>query len=88
MLGAAIAAVGGQLGELPLVATLQGEFARHQTGRIFSLRMMVEQAGVAIGLVGSTFMFAHVDVRVAIAGCAALIGLSGVAGLLRFGVSR
>ncbi len=88
MLGAAIAAVGGPLGELPLVATLQGEFARHQTGRIFSLRMMVEQAGVAIGLVGSTFLFAHVDVRVAIAGCAVLIGLAGVAGLLRFGLTK
>jgi MFS transporter, DHA3 family, macrolide efflux protein len=86
MLGAAIAAVGGPLGELPLVATLQGEFARHQTGRIFSLRMMVEQAGVALGLLGSTFLFAHVDVRVAIAGCAVAIGLSGVAGLVRFGI--
>jgi MFS family permease len=87
MLGAAIAAIGGPLGELPLIATLQGEFGRHQTGRIFGLRMMTEQAGVALGLLGSTALFAHVDVRVGIAGCAVAMLVTGVACLVRFGVS-
>jgi DHA3 family macrolide efflux protein-like MFS transporter len=86
MLGAAIAAVGGPLGELPLVAMLQSNFERQQTGRIFSLRMMVEQAGLGSGLLLSTYLFAHVDVRLAVAGCAFAIILAGVAGFVRFGV--
>jgi MFS transporter, DHA3 family, macrolide efflux protein len=86
MLGAAVAAVGGPLGELPLVATLQSDFGREQTGRVFSLRMMVEQAGVATGLLVSTQLFAALEVRTAIAACAIAMGASGVLGLLRFGV--
>jgi DHA3 family macrolide efflux protein-like MFS transporter len=86
MLGAAIAAIGGPMGELPLVALLQTEFPPHQAGRVFSLRFMIEHAGVASGLLVAAPLFAVAPVRVGIAACAVLLVLGGAAGLVRFGV--
>jgi len=86
MLGAALAAIGGPLGELPFVALLQTEFPRENAGRIFGLRFMVEHAGVAVGLVLAAPLFAHVPVRAGIASCAGLLLAAGMAGLARFGV--
>jgi hypothetical protein len=85
MLGAAIAAVGGPMGELPFIAILQTEIPRQHTGRVFGLRLMIEHAGVATGLVLSAPLFATVPVRVGIASCALALGAGGVAGLVRFG---
>ena len=86
MLGAALAAIGGPMGELPLVALLQTEFPSHQAGRVFSLRFMIDHAGVAAGLVLAAPLFAVAPVRVGIAACAGLLVLVGVAGLARFGL--
>jgi MFS family permease len=88
MAGAAIGAFGGPMGELPLIALLQTEFPSHQSGRVFSLRFMLEHAGVAIGLVLAAPLFAVTPVRVGIAACAALLIVGGIAGLVRFGVRR
>jgi DHA3 family macrolide efflux protein-like MFS transporter len=88
MAGAAIAAIGGPMGELPLVALLQTEFPPEKAGRIFGLRFMVEHAGVAAGLVLAAPLFAFVSVRIGIGACAAALLLASAAGLLRFGVKR
>jgi DHA3 family macrolide efflux protein-like MFS transporter len=88
MAGAAIAAVGGPMGELPLMALLQTEFPSHQSGRIFGLRFMLEHAGVAAGLVLAAPLFAFVPVRGGIAVCGGVLVVGGGVGLVRFGVRR
>jgi MFS family permease len=88
MVAAAIAAVGGPIGEIPMVGMLQMEFPAHQTGRVFGVYVMVQHAGVALGLVLAAPLFAFVSERLGIALCAVLLAASGVAGLLKFGVRR
>ncbi len=85
MAGAALAAVGGPMGELPHIALLQTEFPPHQAGRIFSLRFLIEQAGVATGLVLAAPLFAAVSVRAGIALSAAILLIAGTTALARFG---
>jgi MFS family permease len=88
MLGAALAAMGGPVGHLPLVALLQTEFPPERAGRVFALRFMVDNAGVAAGLVLAAPLFAVAPVRVGIAACASAMALGGAAGLVRFGTKR
>jgi DHA3 family macrolide efflux protein-like MFS transporter len=88
MIGAALAAIGGPMGALPLVALLQTEFPPAKAGRIFSLRFMIEHAGVAAGLVLAAPLFAVVSVRVGIATCGTLLIAGASAGFLRFGTQR
>ena len=85
MLGAALAAVGGPMGELPLIALLQTEFPSRQAGRVFSLHFMIDHAGFAAGLVLAAPLFAVVPIRVAIAACAVALLLTGASGLARGG---
>jgi MFS family permease len=85
MAGAALAAIGGPMGALPLVALLQTEFAAEKAGRVFSLRFMIEHAGVAAGLVVAAPLFAVAPVRVGIAACGALLLAGASAGFVRFG---
>jgi MFS family permease len=87
MLGAALAAIGGPMGELPLVAMLQTELGTRHRGRVFGLYVMVQHAGVALGLASAAPLFAVVPERAGIAGCALALAASGVAGLVRFGTS-
>jgi MFS family permease len=86
MAGAAIAAIGGPLGELPMIAMLQTEFSSSQRGRIFGLYIMTQHAGVAAGLVLAAPFFAVVPVRGGIALCALALAAAGFAGIARFGV--
>jgi hypothetical protein len=88
MLGAAIAAIGGPMTELPFVAILQTEIPPSQTGRVFGLRLMIEHAGVAAGLASSAAIFGVVPVRAGIAACALTMGAAGVLGILRFGTKQ
>ena len=88
MTGAALAAIGGPMGALPLVALLQTEFPPGKSGRIFSLRFMIEHAGVAVGLVLAAPLFAVAPVRVGIAACAVLLLGGAAAGFVRFGLKQ
>lgn len=85
MAGAAIAAIGGPLGELPMVSMLQTDFPGGQRGRVFGLYVMTQHAGVAAGLALAAPFFAIVPVRAGIVACAAALAASGLAGLGRFG---
>lgn len=84
MLAAALAAVGGPIESLALVAIIQDELPREQLGKIFSLRMMVQYAGVSLGLVAAGPLFTLLSVRAGIAASAALMVGYGFAGYLRF----
>jgi len=88
MAGAALAAIGGPMGELPLVSLLQTEFVARQRGRVFSLYLMVQNAGVALGLTLAAPLLAVVPVRQGIAGCALALVAVGLAGIARFGWKR
>lgn len=84
LLGAAIAAIGGPMGDIPLATLLQTDLPAGQLGKVFSLRATLSSAGVFLGTLIAVPLFAHVDVRVGIALAAALMVTLGVAGLARF----
>jgi DHA3 family macrolide efflux protein-like MFS transporter len=85
MAGAAIAAVGGPMGELPLVAMLQTEFDARSRGRVFALYVMVQHAGVAMGLALAAPLFAWAPVRAGIVASAIVLATTGASGIARFG---
>lgn len=84
LLGSAIAAFGGPMGDLPLATLLQTDLPSGQLGKVFSLRATLSSAGVLVGTLVSVPLFAHVDVRAGIALAAGLMLAVGVAGLLQF----
>jgi MFS family permease len=84
VLGAVVAAIGGALGDLPLITMIQTEFPPEHIGKIYSLRATVGGAGLMFGLVVATPLFALCGVPLAIALSALLIAGIGLAGLVRF----
>lgn len=84
LLGAAIAAVGGPMGDIPLATMLQTDLPASQLGKVFSLSATLNSGGVFLGTLASAPLFALVDVRAGIALAAVLMVVVGVVGLLRF----
>jgi MFS transporter, DHA3 family, macrolide efflux protein len=91
MAGAFLAAVGGPIEHLAVLAMIQRETPPHRMGKVFALRMIMESGGYALGLLFSQQVYAHVPVRVGIAlGSAgyAAIGLAGLRSRRRLGMER
>jgi MFS family permease len=84
MAGAAIAAVGGPMGDLSVLAMLQGDAPPEHLGKLVALRIVTESGGFALGLVVATPLFEVVPVRVGIALAAAAHVAIAAAGLVRF----
>lgn len=84
MLGAAIAAVGGPMGDIPLSVLLQTDLPNEQRGKVFSMNATLSSAGVFLGTLITVPLFAHLNVRVGIALAAAAMVAVGVTGLVRF----
>jgi MFS transporter, DHA3 family, macrolide efflux protein len=85
MAGAALAAVGGPMGDLPLLTLLQNELPADKLGKVFGLQMIVESGGYALGLLLAAPLFETLPVRGAIAATALVMAASGAMGLWRFG---
>ncbi len=81
---AALAAIGGPIGDLALLSVIQNELPRAQLGKVFSLRMCVEYGGSSAGLLIAAPLFALLPVRLGIAACATAILSFGLLGLVRF----
>jgi MFS transporter, DHA3 family, macrolide efflux protein len=86
MLGAAIAAVGGPMGDIPLAVLLQTNLPNEQRGKVFSMNTTLSSAGVFLGTLITVPLFAHADVRLGIALAAVAMLAVGVIGLIRFTV--
>jgi MFS transporter, DHA3 family, macrolide efflux protein len=85
MLAAGLAALGGPMGEIPLLTMLQSDFPADQIGKIYSLRVTIAGGGALLGLLLAAPVFAYLGVPAAISSSALAVLLVGVLGLLRFG---
>jgi hypothetical protein len=59
-----------------------------QVGKVYSLRTMLENLGLALGLLLAVPLFAYLSVPLVIALCALVMIAIGAASLLRFGFSE
>ncbi len=84
MAGVAVAALGGPLGEIPLLAVMQRDLPSGTLGRAFGVRMILEQSGISLGLVASAPLYHLLPVRYGIAVCAGGILLLALVGAWRF----
>jgi DHA3 family macrolide efflux protein-like MFS transporter len=84
MLSAGVAAIGGPMGDVPLLITIQRDFPAHHVGKIYSLRMMVSGIGSSLGLMLAAPVFARWSPRTGIALLALATMAVGVAGALRW----
>jgi hypothetical protein len=88
MLGAAVAAIGGPMGDIVMLTMIQHDLPANQIGKVYSLRLTVSSAGTALGLVLAGPLYALLPIPVAIAACALLITATGAVGFLRFGLTE
>ena len=88
LLGSALAAVGGPMGDVMTITIMQTDLPANQIGKVFSLRMILESAGGSLGLLFAVPLFALLSVPIAIALCALAMSAIGIAGLVRFGFTE
>ncbi len=88
LLGSAFAAIGGPMGDIMLITMMQTDLPSEQIGKIYRLLMLIENAGISLGLLLAVPLFDFLSVPIAIALCALMIVVSGTIGLIRFGVQE
>jgi predicted MFS family arabinose efflux permease len=88
LIGSAVAAFGGPMGDIVLLTMIQHDLPANQIGKVYSLRMTIANAGISLGAVVAAPLYAAVPVSAGIALCAALIAMTGVVGLVRYGVTE
>jgi len=80
--GAALAAVGGPMGDIPLMLLLQEDVPPEHRGKAFSARQIVMNAGTLAGTVAGVPLFAAIGPRAGIVACAVAFVAIGVWGLI------
>jgi DHA3 family macrolide efflux protein-like MFS transporter len=88
LLCAAFAAIGGPMGDIIMVTMMQTDLPADQTGKVFSLLMILESAGMSLGLILAAPLYGSLSVQRTIGLCALLAIAVGVSGLLRFGLAE
>jgi MFS family permease len=88
LLGSAFAAIGGPMGDIVLVTMIQTALPSEQIGKVYSLLVLIESAGVSLGLLVAVPLFKFLSIPIGIALCALVIIASGAVGLIRFGVQE
>lgn len=88
LLGSAFAAIGGPMGDIMLLTMIQTNLPAEQLGKVYSLLMLIESAGMSLGLLFAVPLFNLLSVPIAIALCALMMIATGATGLLRFGVQE
>ena len=82
LLSAGVAAIGGPIGDVPLLITMQRDFPAHHVGKIYSLRLTLSGLGSSLGLLLAAPVFATWSPRTGIALLAlATIAMGGVGAL-------
>ena len=84
LLGSAVAAVGGPMGDIPLLTMMQTELPAESLGKAISLNYTLSDAGALLGTLLAVPYFALAGPRLGIGVCAVLMVLTGVVGLARF----
>jgi MFS family permease len=85
LIGSAVAAIGGPMGDIMFNTMMQIEIPPDSIGKVYSLRMVLENAGASLGLVFASFLFDHLSIAATIWTSSLVMLASGVAGLMRFG---
>lgn len=88
MVGSAVAAIGGPMGDIVMLMMIQRDLPANQIGKVYSLRLTISSAGMALGLMLAGPLYALLPIPAAIAACALLIMATGAVGLLRFGLTE
>lgn len=88
LIGSALAAVGGPMGDIMLLTMIQTDLPSNQIGKVYSLLMILQSAGASLGLLLAVPLFTLVNVPIGIAFCASVMVAIGVAGAARFGFSE
>lgn len=86
MFGAALAATGGPMGDIPLAIMMQTELPSHHIGKVYSLYDMVSSLGSILGPLLAALLYAYLAVPQAIAICGLIIAATSVLGIGRFGI--
>lgn len=84
LLGSTVAAVGGPMGDIPLLTMMQTELPAESLGKAISLNYTLSDAGALPGTLLAVPYFALAGPRLGIGVCAVLMVLTGVVGLARF----
>ncbi len=88
LLGSAFAAIGGPMNDIMALTMIQTDLPADQIGKVYSLRTILENLGLSLGLLLAVPLFAYLSVPLVIALCALVMLALGAAGLLRFGFSE
>ncbi len=88
ILGSAVAAVGGPMGDIVMLTMIQQDLPANQIGKVYSLRVTASSAGMTVGLLLAGPLYAALPIPIAIAACALLIIGTGIVGLVRFGTTE
>jgi hypothetical protein len=84
VIASALMAVGGPVGDVPLMLIMQHDLPRDQLGKVYSLRTTLESGGVATGLWLAAPLFFILPHRAAVLLCAFSMFAAGLLGLWRF----
>ena len=85
VVGAALAALGGPMGDIVLLTMMQRDLPPGQIGKVYALRLATSTLFMSIGLILAGPLFATLPVPLGIGLCALLILTVGIVGVLRFG---
>jgi MFS family permease len=86
MAGSALAALGGPMEDLMMLIMIQTELPARHVGKIYSVRMVLSSLGASLGFAVAIPAFAHLSVQVTIVLSAVIFLVTGLVGLLRFGI--
>lgn len=81
MVGAAFAAVVGPTADLPYLVLARRDFPAGMIGKLFSLRNLVDSAGMLLGMVVAAVLLGHVGIVETIAAMAATLCVVSLSGL-------
>ena len=81
MCGALIAAFGSPMADLILLRMIQTEFPPEHISKVYSVRILISIAGLALGQLLSVPLFRVLPLREAMALCSGLIMVVGITGL-------
>ena len=84
LLGAALAAVGGPMGDIMILTMMQTDIPEEHLGKVYSLSMFSSGLGATFGLILAPLFFQYVSASLGIAFCAVVMAICGIVGLLRF----
>jgi hypothetical protein len=85
MAGAAFAAMGGPMNELPVLVRIQSDIPPPLVASVFRLRMMIDHAGILLGLLIAPGLMSLVGTVPVVAAAGLATVLVGIVGLWMFG---